>query len=442
MSRSSASISCLFVTWLACLLAALPARANGRFPASQYVVVGPAAGDGAIVVRATLGLFVSRDQGRSFAWICEESVGYGGSWDPPLALARDGAVVVGMTDGLSVGDDCAFVRPVGGSDRAIVDLAHDPSGTRIVAVEGEASGRSRLFLSEDGGRRFEAPPGAAIDGAFTTVDFAPSDARVLYAAARSPRGAPALYRSDDGGRTLTMVTADFLGAEDVYLAAVDPRDAQVLWARATRGTETWLLRSRDGGQRWERLYVMPEPMLGFALADDGARVWIGGESQGLWASSDGRSFTRMSDAPVRCLRHHAGALYVCTDHTRGGNALARWRDGARSPEPLLFFRDVEAAPDCPVQSPVLQRCAPAWRAQREAILTATRDAGMDAQTAVDVAMISPDARVDASTSRRAGSSGDDCGCHARRSVRPSAWALWLALAAAVRGVRGRRPSTS
>jgi hypothetical protein len=95
-----------------------------------------------------------------------------------------------MTDGLSIGDDCAFVRPFGSADRAILDLAHDPSGTRIVAVEGEISGRSRLFLSEDGGRRFEAPPGAAIDGAFTTVDFAPSDARVLYAAARSPRGTP------------------------------------------------------------------------------------------------------------------------------------------------------------------------------------------------------------------------------------------------------------
>lgn len=48
------------------------ARANGRFPAAQQVVLGPGARSDVITLRTTFGPLVSRDGGRGFRWYCEE----------------------------------------------------------------------------------------------------------------------------------------------------------------------------------------------------------------------------------------------------------------------------------------------------------------------------------------------------------------------------------
>ena len=116
---------CIAVTLVA--LAPLPAVANGRFPSAQHVVVGPGASSTVVAVRTTFGLFVSRDGALSFAWVCEESLGYGGRWDAPLAFGADGSLSLGLPDGARRGeDDCAFARTFSGAP--VLALAASPDG--------------------------------------------------------------------------------------------------------------------------------------------------------------------------------------------------------------------------------------------------------------------------------------------------------------------------
>src|SRR5690348_10118351 len=79
-----------------------PAWANGKFPASEQLVVDP--GDPAhLVVQTTFGMLVSRDEGGSFDWVCESGAGYGGSYNPPIVVTGAGTAIAGLLDGLSIG---------------------------------------------------------------------------------------------------------------------------------------------------------------------------------------------------------------------------------------------------------------------------------------------------------------------------------------------------
>jgi len=177
-------------------------------------------------------------------------------------------------------------------------------------------------------------------------------------------------------------------------------------------------------------------MEGFALATDG-RVWAGGSVAGLWRSADGERFEAVDGAPVLCLRHHAGALYVCTDHARDGVALARVRDGATTFEALLRYRDAEGVPDCPGSSPVFAACAPLWREQRALLLRQVRDAGVDAPAPADAtdapSMDGPDASLGS-----APMPGDGCGCAA---LPAKAGGVWCLAPLAWRRRRRRRDTT-
>ena len=73
---------------LALVLRFAPAAANGRPPVTNGVYVHPSDPQ-SILVRTTFGLLVSRDGGCSFRWICEQNVGYGGTYDPHYAIAHN-----------------------------------------------------------------------------------------------------------------------------------------------------------------------------------------------------------------------------------------------------------------------------------------------------------------------------------------------------------------
>ncbi|MBA3780037.1 MAG: pseudouridine-5'-phosphate glycosidase [Chloroflexi bacterium] len=56
----------------------------------------PSSDGSTIFLRATFGILVSRDAGKTWQWICERALGYEGSWDPPIAVTRDGRLWVGL----------------------------------------------------------------------------------------------------------------------------------------------------------------------------------------------------------------------------------------------------------------------------------------------------------------------------------------------------------
>ncbi len=351
---------------VATALSSAEARANGRFPGANYFVAGPGSRNDVFALRTTFGLLLSRDGGRAWSWVCEGA--YGAiAGDPALSIGADGTLVLASYVGLSGssgGDYCTWA-PLGGVPvRDFIDVSQTADGRSMVALAGPG-GENALYLSSDGGRTWN--PGARLVGYTTeTVDVAPSDPTRVYVTgyATTGSGGPVLLRSDDGGRTVREATRDFLGGESVFLAGVDLTRPDVIYLRAVRGLPTTLLRSDDGGMTVRLVAQTAREMLGFALSDDGDTVWIASADPagGILRSERGGPWTRTAaDLGVKCLRFHAGTLFVCADEARDGFALGYSRDGGDHVDPLLSLRLAEGASGaCGPGTQVGGACASRW----------------------------------------------------------------------------------
>ena len=116
----------------------------------------------------------------------------------------------------------------------------------------------------------------------------PQDPRVVYAGTDD-----GVYSSQDGGRQFVRCDSP-MNAQDVWKIAFDPVDPQIMFA-GTRPAA--LFRSRDGGQRWEKLTVdladecpaVRIPRVTSLAVDpaDHNVVWAGIEVDGVRRSVDG-----------------------------------------------------------------------------------------------------------------------------------------------------------
>ena len=114
-----------------------------------------------------------------------------------------------------------------------------------------AAGDTGLFVSHDGGARWErlSPDGAVPTIWSLAVD--PVNPQVLFAGTRPA----AVYRSRDGGRQWQKLAIDIapecsIGTPFVTSVVVDPDDPQIVWA----GVEIdGVFRSLDGGDNWTHL---------------------------------------------------------------------------------------------------------------------------------------------------------------------------------------------
>ena len=63
-----------------------------------------------LFVPVTFGLLISRDDGASWRWTCEDNIGYSGTFDPTYAIEDDGTIWASTTHGLRVSRDggCSF----------------------------------------------------------------------------------------------------------------------------------------------------------------------------------------------------------------------------------------------------------------------------------------------------------------------------------------------
>src|SRR4051812_35205254 len=176
-------------TWL--WLCSYPALAlgDGRAPLTNGIHFQP--GDArSIYVATTFGLLVSHDDGCSFRWICEQSLGYGGTFDPKYRIARDGTIFAATYAGLRVSRDggCSFTTATAGAPPGspgriadawidAIDLA--PTGDVWVATANSGSS-SAVYRSTDGGETF-APSGLASPTIWwKSVAVAPSRAARVY----------------------------------------------------------------------------------------------------------------------------------------------------------------------------------------------------------------------------------------------------------------------
>ncbi|HEY2514987.1 MAG TPA: hypothetical protein VGI39_29180, partial [Polyangiaceae bacterium] len=118
-------------------LALIPglASANGRFPKAQTLALPPGGDGRTVYLRATFGVLVSHDGGRSWQWLCEQALGFSSTWDPPIAVTRDGRLWVALMDGARAATTGCVAEEIPALHGELVaDLAVDGAGTGVFAV--------------------------------------------------------------------------------------------------------------------------------------------------------------------------------------------------------------------------------------------------------------------------------------------------------------------
>ncbi len=365
-----------------------PARANGRFPASNGVLFAPG-DDATVVVRVTFGLLVTKDRGRSWGWICERAIGFSGPEDPTYVVTKSGAIVAGLFDGLRVSRDGGCTWEAVKTDASVVvDVTLRSDGAVLALAssydrhgDGGSLYKTQVWLSTDDARSFVAL-GPRFDPTLLgeTVEVAPSDPQRVYVSA---------VRGDDVGRQgVLMVSVDggkrwveralALEAKELapFIAAVDPKHADRIYLRTSASPEspTRLLVTDDAGRTYRRLLAAKGPLLGFALTGDGTRLHVGGPDDGLYAGSAGAlALTETSKLKVQCLSRTADALWACSSEG-GGFVAGVSRDEGATFEPRLHLRDIAGPLACAGGTAVARECGLDWsKLQRE--LGLTSDAG-------------------------------------------------------------------
>src|SRR5688572_15919441 len=134
------------------LLSGGTAHANGRFPATVNVRFHPTDTD-FILVPATFGLLVSKDGGDSFQWVCEQAIGYTGTYDPDYVITDAGDIYATTFDGLRVSRDPGRRwEPLGAPLDAgvfINQIERGPDG-RIWATTSTGGELNDVYVSTDG----------------------------------------------------------------------------------------------------------------------------------------------------------------------------------------------------------------------------------------------------------------------------------------------------
>jgi MYXO-CTERM domain-containing protein len=359
----------------ALLLAARPALANGRFPASNQIVFSPS-DPCLIVLRTSYGILPSHDNGTSWQFICEDALGLPSSApiDPELGLTAKNALVAAVTNdirgmgsylGLDVSPDTGCTWScVGGplAHQAVSDLVVRPDAPDdVLAVTStyrlpDAGGgtSSQVFESTDDGANW-SPIGSPIDPtvAIETIDVVRGDPSRVYLSGTRGVGnerTAALFVSMNKGNDWTerpLPMFDPTKEEFLWIAAVDPMNADRVYVRTSApinaGGASRLYVTTDAGQSFQMVLDFPVPplpngltksgigeLLGFALSPDGSKVYAGSKEQGLlMAAKSDLKFKPVNTAiSVQCLATRGSELWACSDAKSGFIIGVSTDDGA------------------------------------------------------------------------------------------------------------------
>jgi hypothetical protein len=353
------------------LAAARPARANGRYPAAGLVALDPS-DPKHIVIRATYGLVSTDDDGATWRWVCEQSVGFSDNEDPMVAITKNGTEIAGVFKGLSSSTDrgCSFTLAGGAlADRYVVDLSTEklaPEHALAILSNGIGGGKfqTQVFESLDDAATW-TQAGVDLPQEFLglSIDAAPSFPSRLYASGRygSPDYPGAIERSDDRGKTWQRF--DIPGSDDKhppYLSAIDPSDPDRVYVRLDTPDADVLVVSADGGMTWSTAFQGVGPLLGFALSPDGATIAIGGEKDGLWtAPKDTLQFTKVAELGVRCLTWSPDRLYACADEFKDGFHVGYSTNAGKTFTAFEHLASV-CPMECPAGSTTKALCGDQW----------------------------------------------------------------------------------
>lgn len=378
----------------ASLLFSGSAHANGRFPASNQLLVDPNDPD-RLWLRATQGLLTSPDGGCTWQHICERAFGVEGEQDPPLSVTSTGSLIAAVFNGVYVSSDgaCNWRQPeIPDLKRYAVDVTlekNDLSRALILISAGREGGGNynQVWRSVDAGGTW-SKLGADLDPALRldTIDPAPSDPNQVYLTAQyqsetGEEDVGLLLHSTDGGVTWTERPILGTDSENVaFLSAVHPQDPNKLYVRVRgpvvardsgRYVENRLVYSADAGRSWTEILRGEADMLGFALSPDGATVLVGmGDSRALGglrpvnreelgiyrAATTNHEFSRVHEGHVGCLTWTAQGVYVCTSEFYQKFELGLSTDEGRTLKAVMHLAGIKEPLQCGAGTKVATVC--------------------------------------------------------------------------------------
>ncbi|HTQ05528.1 MAG TPA: hypothetical protein VMI54_16815 [Polyangiaceae bacterium] len=421
------------VTAFALVLTPHVARANGRYPAANQLVVDPDDPEH-FLLRATYGLLSSHDGGETFSWICEDVLGDVGEADPAVAIVRDGRLVVTANDQLMLSDatGCEFTSALADQSAGFpVDVSLDPADDSLalaVARSGDGSGTVHLLeIDAISGTARVTGTSLGNDLFPLTLDGAPSAPERWYVTALSTAPASILLRSDDRGNTWQRVEVHPYEKLQAYLAAVDPNDENTVYVRVNDDPDDHLLVSHDAGDHFVDVSGFETKLLGFALAPDGDSLAVGGPGVPVWLANAGDLDFQPVGGPfsrLSCLKWTAAGIFACADDRSDGFTLGLSADTGATFTPL--FHASELTPlACDASTTVGSTCPGTWSSVVAQLGTAPTTSTTSSGS---------------SSSATPGRSSQTASCAATRSeAGPSApWFFAVALGAAHRRRRERR----
>jgi hypothetical protein len=335
-------------------------------------------------------LLVSSDDGRSFRWLCENNIGYGGAFDPKYRIAADGAIFAATYRGLRVSRDggCSFATATTaaapGDPGRIVNRwidAIDIGPTGDVWVATADSGRpNNVYRSTDNGQTF-VPRGMLSQAIWwKSVAVAPSRAQRVYLTGYQVAGArpdgsklpPTAHVeiSDDAGAHWVespLAGVSFGMTPLVYVVAVGLTSPDIVFL-SSRGSAPpsgdRLYRSSDGGMTWSEVLATMTAVVGVAVAPTGELLVATSGGAAYQSSDHGAAFSELHGSPqLRCVgARDDGAIYGCganwePDHM----AVARSTDG-NTWDKVFRFVDLAGPLECPADAAESAICGAQWPA--------------------------------------------------------------------------------
>jgi hypothetical protein len=361
---------------LAPLVVSPDASANGRGAGTSTIRFRDGM-EKEIAAGMTFGLLLSRDGGATWSWMCEEAVGYGGTYDPDYEYTASGALFATTFTGMQVmRNGCMFAKPSG--TKFVSTLAQGPDGHLYYgAAETPSTGNpgdAQIYRSIDDGMTWapgSVEPGQPKDW-WQSLEVAPSDPMRLYLAGYRFVGGQKdflLLRSINGGDTwqpLPITAFTRAANSTLEIAGISHTNADIVFARIKLEDNTIsdaIYRSTDGGMNWTRVLGMGGGIS--LLVRRSGEVLAATQALGAMRSPDGSlgSWTALVNPPhINCLSENSvREVWACTQNYGGMQApsdgygimkttdLATWT-------PVLKYQEMKAPVACAQGTVQKERC--------------------------------------------------------------------------------------
>jgi photosystem II stability/assembly factor-like uncharacterized protein len=353
-------------------LSTLPAEGHAPPLAARVLTpASPAAGTDEVIV-TNRGLVFRNDTTGAARLLCNEALRINTAELPNVALLGDGGLLVANSSGLRLSRDqgCTW-SDVGQMETTNTPaLAADPNDANRVFVATYDGDNPGLHETRDAGASWSLSYATEAGDYVGSLLIAAEDPTYVYATVATygmMLPAHSLLRTRDGGeswerRPLPLNEKDYM-ARVVAVSPDDPDTLLVYTVANSPGLDSSrLLVSRDGGDTFEIALERPE-IRGAGFSADG-RLWVAAREGLFGADPQASTFQQSSLASeLGCVGDRAGSLLVCGHYAgvaSGEAGVGISRDGGQSFERWFDFRQVEASVECAPESLTTSLCARPW----------------------------------------------------------------------------------